>query len=62
MAGPLHRLPGAGFYEDAAAAKAAQTPRLAASLAYCASNGKRPPDVTALPARAAAKHACAGAP
>ncbi len=59
-AGPLNRLPGADTYEDAAAATAAQTPRLATGLAYYATHGALPAGVTTLPARAAATRACQG--
>ena len=58
--GPLNRLPGADTYEDAAAATAAQTPRLATGLAYYAAHGALPAGVTTLPVRAAATRACQG--
>ena len=43
VAGPRDTLPGAGGYEEAAAAAAAQTPQLAADLAYYAVHGTLPP-------------------
>ena len=59
-AGPLDKLPGAGGYENAAAATASQTPKLAAGLAYYAIHGALPSGVSSLPARAAAQRTCAG--
>ncbi len=58
--GPLNQLPGADYYEDAAAATAAQTPRLATGLAYYATHGALPAGTTTLPARAAATRGCQG--
>ena len=60
LAGPLDKVPGAGGYENAAAAAAPQTPKLAAGLAYYAVHGSLPSGVSTLPARAAAQRACAG--
>jgi PKD domain/CHAP domain len=57
---PLNRLPGVDLYEDGAAATAAQTPQLAAGLAYYATHGALPAEVTKLPAAADPKRACSG--
>jgi hypothetical protein len=55
---PLNRLPGVDSYEDAAAATASQTPKLAAGLAYYATHGRPPAGVTTLPAAAAPARVC----
>jgi PKD repeat protein len=62
VSGPRDTLPGAGAYEEAAAATAAKTPQFAADLAYYAVHGALPPGVTALPAAAGPQYACAGSP
>ncbi len=62
VGGPRDTLPGAGGYEDAAAGTTAQTPQLAADLAYYAVHDALPPGVTALPAVAGPQYACAGSP
>jgi PKD repeat protein len=62
VTGPRDTLPGAGGYAEAAAATAAQTPQLAADLAYYAVHGALPPGVTALPTAAGPQYACAGSP
>jgi PKD repeat protein len=62
VTGPRGTLPGAGGYEDAAARTTAQTPQLAADLAYYAVHDALPPGVTALPAVAGPQYACAGSP
>ena len=62
VSGPRDTLPGAGGYEAAVAATAAQTPQLAADLAYYAVHGALPPGVTALPTAAGPRYACAGSP
>ena len=58
-AGPLDKLPGAGVYENAAAATGAQTATLASGLAYYAAHGALPAGKS-LPSRAAAQRTCAG--
>jgi PKD repeat protein len=60
--GPLNQLPGAGAFEEAAAAQAAQTPQLAADLAYYATHGALPAGVTSLPAEADPQYVCSGQP
>jgi hypothetical protein len=60
--GPLNQLPGAGAFEEAAAATAAQTPALATDLAYYATHGALPGGVTTLPPEAGAQYACSGQP
>ena len=62
VSGPRDTLPGAGGYEAAVAATAAQTPRLAADLAYYAVHGALPPGVSALPTATGPRYACAGSP
>jgi hyaluronoglucosaminidase len=59
---PLGSLPGQNYYENAAAATAAQTPQLATGLAYYAAHGKLPPGRAALPAAAAPAASCSGEP
>ena len=59
---PLNQLPGAGAFEEAAAATASQTPALAADLAYYATHGALPAGVTTLPPEAGPQYACAGSP
>jgi hypothetical protein len=60
--GPLNSLPGPDAYESAAAADAAQTPALAADLAYYATHGQLPSGVTTLPPAAGPAFACSGTP
>ena len=62
VSGPRDTLPGAGGYEAAAARTTAQTPQLAADLAYYAVHGTLPPGVSTLPAAAGPQYACAGSP
>jgi len=57
---PLDRLPGPGYFENAAAATTSQTSALAASLAWYAAHGALPSGVTKVPAAATPEHACAG--
>jgi len=59
-AGPLDKLPGAGVYENAAAATGAQTPQLASGLTYYATHGALPAGTKSLPSRANAQRSCAG--
>lgn len=62
VTGPLDRLPAQDYYENGAAAAAAQTPQLAADLAYYAAHGRLPAGVTALPAAATPAATCSGTP
>ena len=59
---PLHSLPGADAYEEAAAATTSQTPSLATDLAYYAVHRTLPAGVTALPTAAAPRSTCTGSP
>jgi PKD repeat protein len=59
---PLDQLPGAGAFEEAAAATAAQAQQRVTDLAYYATHGALPSGVTSLPAAAAPQYACSGSP
>ena len=57
---PVDKLPGAGYYEDGAAATSSQTAARATDLAYYAVHGKLPSGVTKLPAQATPAGNCSG--
>jgi len=60
--GPLNQLPGAGAFEESAAAQGSQTPLLTTDLAYYATHGTLPAGVTSLPAEADPEYVCSGQP
>jgi hypothetical protein len=62
VTGPWDTLPGAGAFEDAAAATAPQAQQRVTDLAYYALHGALPPGVTSVPAAASAVDACSGSP
>lgn len=62
VGGPLNQLPGAGGFEEAAAAQGSQTAQLTADLAYYATHGALPVGVTSLPPEAGPEYVCSGQP
>ena len=62
VTGPLDTLPGAGAFENGAAASASLAQQRVTDLAYYAVHGALPPGVTSVPAAASAVYACSGSP
>jgi hypothetical protein len=62
VTGPWDTLPGAGAFENAAAATASLAQQRVTGLAYYAVHGTLPPGVTSVPAAASAVRACSGSP
>jgi hypothetical protein len=62
VTGPWDTLPGAGAFENAAAATASLAQQRVTDLAYYAVHGTLPPGVTSVPAAARPVYACSGSP
>jgi len=62
VTGPWDTLPGAGAFENAAAASASLAQQRVTDLAYYAVHGTLPPGVTSVPAAASPVYACSGSP
>ncbi|MGH3295493.1 MAG: PKD domain-containing protein [Trebonia sp.] len=62
VTGPWDTLPGAGAFENAAAATASLAQQRVTDLAYYAVHGALPPGVTSVPAAASPEDTCSGSP